>query len=190
MLRFEFDDDVLQQETEEEALYRDLRPKHKKPVVCLHWLRGLCHKNGYTCDCYHVFDQRMLPICQFYIRGECTNGNCMFRHPTDEWDDVFCIAYARGFCARGESCTERHVKRGIKQRDNIQQYVRDAIESHRRAEERARKYTVDERRRQSEAPENVVFFAYQQEQACSEVQAERVDSTRIEERHRGRKRRR
>ena len=179
-MRFEFDEQIEQSYAEEEALYRDLRPERKKPVVCLHWLRGLCHKNEYTCDCYHVYDERMLPICQFFIRGGCTNGDCMFRHPTNESDDVFCIAYARGFCPRGDSCTERHVQRTARDREHIGQYVREAIESHRRAEQRARKYTT---LRVDAEEEPIVFTAYQKQKADFSTSASRKRTRRLSEQH-------
>lgn len=63
----------------------------------------------------------MFPICQFYLRDGCSNPDCIFRHPASEQETVFCVNYARGFCAKGPKCTEKHLKCDASQRATIQQ---------------------------------------------------------------------
>jgi len=38
-----------------------------KPVVCKHWLRGLC-KKGDQCEFLHEYDMSKMPECYFYAR--------------------------------------------------------------------------------------------------------------------------
>jgi hypothetical protein len=113
--------------------------KKKKPEVCLHWLRGLCHDNDIDCDRWHKFDPEMLPICTFFQSGQCNNPDCIFRHPRDEEEDIICVAYAQGFCKKGKKCTEHHIQRTMRDIINVEEYAQKAVDSHRRAQERAHK---------------------------------------------------
>lgn len=138
----ELDIDKWMDELEDERyeLCKHMAPRRKKPIVCAHWLRSLCHKNEYTCDELHVFDPELLPICRFFLKGCCTNGDCKFRHPVSEQSDLYCVAYARGFCPRGAKCDERHIQHSEQERRNIGRHVIAAARTHKRARLRAEKY--------------------------------------------------
>lgn len=141
-LRFSFEHELERLASERERHFATIAPKHKKPLVCVHWLRGLCHRNEITCDALHVYEPSLFPVCHFFNKeeGRCNNPDCVFRHPTTKDGDIICVAYARGFCERGEKCSDRHVKRKAEDLEHRAQFIRDAQDSHRRAEERARQY--------------------------------------------------
>lgn len=111
--------------------------KKKLPEVCSHWLNSICHKTELECPRWHKYDLKLLPLCRFYKEGKCNNPDCRFRHPTDEEEDIICIAYAQGFCKRGKNCPEHHIKRTARDIINQPEYVKAAVESKRRAQMRA-----------------------------------------------------
>eukprot|EP00126_Sphaerothecum_destruens_P013364 Sdes_comp22876_c0_seq1m21247 len=94
-----------------------IAPKVKKrPVLCTHWLRGLCKKGDEWCDFLHIYDISKMPECRFYTEyGECSNetmnGDCPFRHIDPESKMKDCPWFQRGFCKHGAKCRNRHVKR-------------------------------------------------------------------------------
>lgn len=142
-IRFDFEDWLEWAEAEEERYFTPLAPARKRPSVCKHWMRGLCKSNQYTCEYYHVLDQRLLPVCYFYTRGTCMNPNCQFRHPVGVEDTVFCVAYARGFCKLGPKCEKKHEQLSADELVNRERHIRLAIESNRRENQR-RPQGVDE----------------------------------------------
>lgn len=84
-----------------------------KAVVCKHWLRGLC-KKGDLCEFLHEYNLKRIPECWFYTKyGECSNPECMYLHLDPESKVKYCPLYERGFCPRGPSCKERHLKRAV-----------------------------------------------------------------------------
>ncbi|NWV06495.1 CPSF4 factor, partial [Ptilonorhynchus violaceus] len=88
-------------------------PRHggAKPVVCKHWLRGLC-KRGDGCDFLHDYDVTRMPECYFYSRlGECSNKDCPFLHVDVPAGTVGCPWYDRGFCRHGPQCKYKHTRR-------------------------------------------------------------------------------
>lgn len=138
-IHLDFEHALLQREIEEFERVKDLIP-NKMSTVCLHWLRGLCHKTEYTCDRLHIYDEEFLPICQFFVKGECNNSDCIFLHPTHERVDLYCIAYAKGFCAKGPSCAEYHDKFPESDIHRIPTHVKNAQETHRMARKKGEKY--------------------------------------------------
>ena len=89
--------------------------QNRKKIVCRHWMRNAC-KLGEKCNYLHVWDEKSLPVCNFWLRdGYCPKGDdCDFRHPTESDSDrrqPECPYYELGFCKLGERmCTNLHVK--------------------------------------------------------------------------------
>ncbi|XP_014812065.1 PREDICTED: putative cleavage and polyadenylation specificity factor subunit 4-like protein [Calidris pugnax] len=87
------------------------RVGREKPVVCKHWLRGLC-KKGDGCDFLHEYDVTKMPQCYFYSKfGECGNKDCPFLHIDGTTSATGCPWYDRGFCRHGPLCKYRHTRR-------------------------------------------------------------------------------
>ena len=141
-IEFGFEFEMLRLAQEREAQCEKIAPGKKKPIVCVHWLRGLCHRNEITCDSLHVYEPSLFPVCHFFNKddGRCNNPDCIFRHPSSLDGDLICVGYARGFCERGEKCPHRHIRRRAEELDMRDQFVREAQESHSRIERRAHKY--------------------------------------------------
>lgn len=132
--RFNFEDALERGDEERRRQFADLAPRRKIPQICIHWIRGLCQKNEYTCERHHTYDSSMLPVCQFFLKGECTNPDCIFRHPSGDLHKVFCVNYAYGFCPKGPKCTELHYKGKPTDFHQMRVFVERAIESHERAQ--------------------------------------------------------
>lgn len=148
-MAFSFEPEMQRLEEEREARLRSVAPRKKKPVVCLHWLRGLCHLDEITCGSLHVYEPSLFPVCHFFNKdgGRCNNPDCIFRHPSSLDGDLICVAYARGFCEQGEKCPHRHIKRRKTELERRDEFIREAQESHRQVERRAERYQPSSERR-------------------------------------------
>ncbi len=96
-----------------EAQFYENRPelKKKKNQICTHYYRGMCHKGKLECEFLHTGDVNYIAICQFFVNGQCTNGdNCDFRHPPKHLFHNECNAFNAGFCGKGKTCKYKHVK--------------------------------------------------------------------------------
>jgi hypothetical protein len=135
-IKFDIDAPIDALEEQERQFFAPLEPKKKIASVCKHWLRGLCRRNMYTCDYYHIYDEELLPLCQFFTRGECNIPDCMFRHPVLAKDMVYCVDYARGFCKDGPKCLKRHARFESSELAKRQQHIDYAIKSNVRARQK------------------------------------------------------
>ena len=114
-LQFDFEDHIEEQdrlEQEREDKFYETHPelKKKKNQICTHYYRGICHKGKLECEFLHSGDENYIAICQFFVNDQCTEINCMFRHPPKHLFNNECNAYKRGFCEKGNSCKYKHVK--------------------------------------------------------------------------------
>lgn len=114
-LQFDFEDylveqDRLEQQREEEFYKAHPELRKKKNQICTHYYRGMCHKGKLECEFLHTGDENYIAICQFYVNDQCTDANCMFRHPDKTVFNNTCNAYKRGFCDKGKQCKYKHVK--------------------------------------------------------------------------------
>ena len=121
-----------------ESHTKQTNEQKRKKIVCRHWMRNSC-KLGEKCNYLHVYDEKNLPVCNFFVRdGYCPKGDeCDFRHPDGSDSDrrqpecpyfemgfcklgvhcpllhvktVICPDFALGFCPKGPTCTKKHVK--------------------------------------------------------------------------------
>lgn len=102
-----------EQEFATEARFYEAHPelKKKKNQICTHYYRGMCHKGKLECEFLHTGDANYIAICQFFMNGQCTNGdNCEFRHPPKHVFNNTCNAFTAGFCEKGRLCKYKHVK--------------------------------------------------------------------------------
>lgn len=83
-------------------------------TVCKHWLRGLC-KKGNSCEFLHEYNLRTMPECWFFGKyGFCSNGDeCMYLHVDERMRVLECMDYRRGFCSKGPTCSQKHIRRPI-----------------------------------------------------------------------------
>ncbi|GIQ85353.1 hypothetical protein KIPB_007003 [Kipferlia bialata] len=83
----------------------------KRPVVCKHYVRGLC-KRGDKCQFLHIYDLAKMTSCRFYRYGSCNNPECEFRHVDPDADTEACPYYSNAYC-RTEHCLRKHVYKPI-----------------------------------------------------------------------------
>lgn len=121
-----------------EAAFRRANPTFRKQnTICKHWLRGLCKFRDYDCPHQHVYDDRLRPVCHFFIRNQCTNPDCPFLHP-NQTESVLCVSYARGFCKLGDKCPWQHKRKTEHDLLNYRHCVEEAEMSQRSYESRNR----------------------------------------------------
>ena len=132
---FDFENYLATSDLQEEAIIKEFalkQPKFKKnEEVCTHWLRGLCQFVDHECPNLHIYEPQLFPLCQFHVRGQgnCTNADCIFRHPGDD-RQVLCVDYARGFCKNGLHCDYKHKKLRAEDLQSLRHHVEEAIQSH------------------------------------------------------------
>ena len=49
-----------------------------------------------------MFDLSQMPVCQFFLRGKCSNDNCPYSHVNVSKKAKVCEDFLKGFCARGQ----------------------------------------------------------------------------------------
>lgn len=49
-----------------------------------------------------MFDLFQMPVCQFFLRGKCSNDNCPYSHVNVSKKAKVCEDFLKGFCARGQ----------------------------------------------------------------------------------------
>lgn len=103
-LQFDFENVMNEQYAQEPKTPRVT----KKDTVCLYWIRGLCSRGDLDCEFIHRMDEEKMAMCQFGAR--CQNHTCPYRH-YDLDIRPECVAFRRGFCAKGPMCPDRHIKR-------------------------------------------------------------------------------
>jgi len=85
--------------------------RQKRQAACTHWMIGLCVKGALECEYLHNALPENIPICKFFVKGECTNTECTFRHVRPPPPPrAPCPHYTEGFCASGPRCGLAHNK--------------------------------------------------------------------------------
>lgn len=46
-----------------------------------------------------------MPVCQFFLRGTCSNDNCPYSHVNVSKKAEVCEDFLKGFCSRGQQVT-------------------------------------------------------------------------------------
>jgi hypothetical protein len=113
--RFSFEDFIeekeqLEQQKEDQFYEAHPHLKKKKNQICTHYYRGMCHKGKLECEFLHTGDETYIAICQFYVNNQCTDSQCIFRHPPKHLFHNECNAFNRGFCEKGPLCKYKHKK--------------------------------------------------------------------------------
>ncbi|PNY20661.1 Zinc finger CCCH domain-containing protein [Tolypocladium capitatum] len=81
-----------------------------KVAVCKAFLKdGKC-AHGESCDLSHELTAERAPNCLHFAKGHCANPDCHYTHSRAAPGAPVCEAFGfRGYCEKGEACTERHV---------------------------------------------------------------------------------
>ena len=52
--------------------------------------------------CVFFFSSFQMPVCQFFLRGKCSNDNCPYSHVNVSKKAEVCEDFLKGFCSRGQ----------------------------------------------------------------------------------------
>ncbi|KAG6554910.1 hypothetical protein Mapa_003494 [Marchantia paleacea] len=77
-----------------------------KVAVCTKFLKGNC-TDGQCLLTHKVIPERM-PDCSFFLEGLCTNESCPYRHVNVNPKAPYCDGFLRGYCKDGEKCNKKH----------------------------------------------------------------------------------
>lgn len=83
-----------------------------KLAICKDYLRSGECPAGDACDLSHDPTPHRVPMCMYFLRGECTNEHCRYAHVRHDINPAapVCRAFVTlGYCDKGAQCTERHV---------------------------------------------------------------------------------
>ncbi len=109
-----FLDAIDRVEKDEERAFYQKHPelRRKNNSLCQYYLRGLCQKSAWECQFLHKVDDKLMPICQFFVKDNCSAGDtCIFKHELPRpKPKPTCQSYKRGFCSLGSTCPRNHIK--------------------------------------------------------------------------------
>ncbi|XP_031558059.1 zinc finger CCCH domain-containing protein 3-like isoform X2 [Actinia tenebrosa] len=80
-----------------------------KIAVCTKFLQGKCKKTDGTCSFSHKIDKDKMPVCQFFLKGTCTNDDCPYSHVNVNSKAAVCQDFIRGYCVNGQQCKMKHI---------------------------------------------------------------------------------
>ena len=80
-----------------------------KTAICKSFLKGSC-PSGESCDLSHDSTPERSPACLHFLRGNCSNANCLYTHVRASPTAPVCRAFGvYGYCEKGAQCKDRHV---------------------------------------------------------------------------------
>jgi len=82
-----------------------------KVSICAKFLRGKC--TDPNCLLQHKLSklQNRMPVCHYFLKGICTTPNCPYTHVKVNERADFCPDFLKGYCPRGPTCKLKHVNR-------------------------------------------------------------------------------
>eukprot|EP01125_Pyxidicula_operculata_P002140 TRINITY_DN1207_c0_g1_i1.p1 TRINITY_DN1207_c0_g1~~TRINITY_DN1207_c0_g1_i1.p1 ORF type:complete len:183 (-),score=5.94 TRINITY_DN1207_c0_g1_i1:28-576(-) len=83
-----------------------------KVAVCKQFIQGL-ECTDKECMLQHGTQniRNSMPVCVFFLKGVCTNPNCMYLHAKVNSNAALCPDFQKlGYCPRGPTCKLKHEK--------------------------------------------------------------------------------
>lgn len=77
-----------------------------KVSICTKFLRGQC--SDINCMLTHKVIQERMPDCSYFLKGLCTNLSCPYRHVKVNANAPLCDGFLRGHCTDGDECCKKH----------------------------------------------------------------------------------
>ena len=78
----------------------------EKVSICRKFLKGKC--TDQDCLLSHKLDKEKMPVCNFFLNGNCNNDDCIYSHVYVNPDAKICSDFFRGYCPRGLQCKKKH----------------------------------------------------------------------------------
>ncbi|XP_055535381.1 zinc finger CCCH domain-containing protein 3 [Wyeomyia smithii] len=76
-------------------------------TICSKFLRGEC--SNVDCLLSHNVSLEKMPVCRFYLEGRCDRNECPYLHKKVSEKERVCEDFLKGFCPLADKCQRRHV---------------------------------------------------------------------------------
>lgn len=77
-----------------------------KIAVCTKFIRGACSNSN--CLLTHKVVVDRMPDCSYFLQGMCTNEECPYRHVNVNSQAPVCEGFLKGYCEKGDLCDKKH----------------------------------------------------------------------------------
>ncbi|XP_062708054.1 zinc finger CCCH domain-containing protein 3 [Aedes albopictus] len=75
-------------------------------MICSKFLKGECSNS--ECLLSHNVTLEKMPVCHFFLEGRCTKNDCPYLHKKVSEKERICEDFLKGFCALADKCMKRH----------------------------------------------------------------------------------
>ncbi|XP_058838870.1 zinc finger CCCH domain-containing protein 3-like isoform X2 [Topomyia yanbarensis] len=79
----------------------------KHVSICSRFLKGEC--SNLDCLLSHNISLEKMPVCRFYLEGRCGRNECPYLHKKVSENERVCEDFMKGFCSLADKCQRRHV---------------------------------------------------------------------------------
>ncbi|XP_020816110.1 zinc finger CCCH domain-containing protein 3 isoform X1 [Drosophila serrata] len=78
----------------------------RQVAICTSFLRGDC--SNPDCLLSHNVSMEKMPVCRYFLRGVCVREDCPYLHKKLSRKAEICIDFVRGYCPLAAECNKRH----------------------------------------------------------------------------------
>ncbi|XP_062544546.1 zinc finger CCCH domain-containing protein 3 [Armigeres subalbatus] len=75
-------------------------------IICSKFLKGECSNN--ECLLSHNVSLEKMPVCHFFLEGRCTKNDCPYLHKKVSEKERICEEFLKGYCSLADKCMKRH----------------------------------------------------------------------------------
>ncbi|KAH8239627.1 hypothetical protein KR032_006050 [Drosophila birchii] len=78
----------------------------RQVAICTSFLRGEC--SNPDCLLSHNVSLEKMPVCRYFLRGVCVREDCPYLHKKLSRKAEICVDFVRGYCPLAAECKKRH----------------------------------------------------------------------------------
>lgn len=75
-------------------------------IICSKFLKGECSNND--CLLSHNVTLEKMPVCHFFLEGRCSKTDCPYLHKKVSENERICEDFLKGYCPLADKCMKRH----------------------------------------------------------------------------------
>ncbi|XP_001663088.2 zinc finger CCCH domain-containing protein 3 [Aedes aegypti] len=75
-------------------------------MICSKFLKGECSNSD--CLLSHNVSLEKMPVCHFFLEGRCTKNDCPYLHKKVSERERICEDFLKGYCPLADKCIKRH----------------------------------------------------------------------------------
>ncbi|XP_055624925.1 zinc finger CCCH domain-containing protein 3 isoform X2 [Toxorhynchites rutilus septentrionalis] len=79
----------------------------KHIIICPKFLRGECTNTD--CLLSHNVSLEKMPVCRFFLEGRCSKNDCPYLHKKVSEKERICGDFLNGYCSLADKCQNRHI---------------------------------------------------------------------------------